>query len=158
MRVLFAISALCLLALVGAGLAIRRHILAAARKRARRETVPSHLELVEAELHRDLRAAHAEKGFFRGTMDKLSASARASATQRDSAIHQPAHTAPAPLPPTANAPMQAAASRKPPASLQSDAMERQDWAHFNQDFGDLSDPYQSRRHRNTPRSATSNRR
>ncbi len=141
MRVLFAISALCLLALIGGGFAIRRHILAVAREKEQRANTLKSLQAFEAELHRDLRASHAEKGFFRGTPEDRSSG-----------------TSPAPLPPASlaeKAPRSEVELRKPPASIHGGAIERLDWVHFNSDLGDLSDPYQPRRNAGN---ATNNRR
>ncbi len=140
MRVLFAISALCLLALIGAGFAIRRHILSAAREKEERANAQKNLHSLAAELHRDLRSSHAENGFFRGTPDD-----------------RPSGTSSTPAPPAGKAMRSEVELRKPPASIHG-AIERLDWAHFNSDLGDLSDPYQPRRNANPARSATSNRR
>jgi hypothetical protein len=165
MRVLFAISAACLLALIGAAFAIRRHILTAARQRAQRDATPKELQAFEAELHRDLRAAHQQKGFFRGALDSLSDPRPGRDTarplpRRESAI-RPAHTSPAPLPPAPPAEATQPADvelRKPPVSINGGKVERLDWEHFNKDFGDLSDPYQPRRSVNAVRSTVNNRR
>ena len=71
MRVLFAITALCLLVLLWAGLAIRRHVRAAARERAERNQPPAR-QVFEAELRSELRSSRADAGFFRGQPDNLS--------------------------------------------------------------------------------------
>jgi len=170
MRILFAITAFCLLVLLWAGLAIRRHIRAVAKERAERNQPPAR-EVFEAELRSELRTSRADAGFFRGQPDNLSdpkpgrhASGQRPAV-RDSAVRaaiaasankpivtfEPAHgSTPAQAPEQTSA-AEAVESRKPPVSSNPSKIERLDWAHFNKDLGDLSDPYQ------VPRSAIRNR-
>jgi len=177
MRVLFAITALCLLVLLWAGLAIRRHIRAAARERAERNAPPAR-EVFEAELRKELQTQRANTGFYRGQPDNLSdprPGRHASGLRpsvRDSAVraaivaaakesivsYEPAAgsapvsaSAPAAEPQTEPAAEETSESRKQPVSISGITMERLDRAHFNKDLGDLSDPYQ------IPRSAIRNR-
>jgi len=172
MRVLFAITALCLLVLLWAGLAIRRHIRAAARERAERNAPPVR-EVFEAELRKELQSQRANTGFYRGQPDNLSDPRPGRHTSglrpsvRDSAVRAaivaaakepivsyepaPGSTPAAVEPQTEPAPADTNESRKPPVSISGIKMERLDRAHFNKDLGDLSDPYQ------VPRSAIRNR-
>jgi len=167
MRVLFAITAVCLLALIGAGLAIRRHILDAARARRNEEAPGTDLQAMEAELKRELHTTQTQKGFFGGAPENLADPRPGRSMPRfvkPASTIRPAYVpAPAsPAPPVAHetAPEQSTDSdlRKPPASSQGDKTERPDWQHFNKDFGDLSDPYQPRRSVGNARSATNHRR
>jgi len=118
MRILIAITALCVFVLLWAAYAIWRHI-AAGVKRSREEQPEVNrapLYEFEAELQQQLRSAHAAAGFFR--------SAR-------------------PAPATAQTEITSTeANRKPPVSINGETMNRLDWTHFSNDLGDLSDPYQ----------------
>ena len=162
MRILFAITALCLFVLIWAGVAIRRHIRAAARERAERKEQTPALQAVEAELRNQLRTERTEAGYFGSISDPQPGRhiSRTRQAVRDSAIREAAvenvpvvevtYAAPEPLPepvhtaevtePTAQA--APTESRKPPISINGGKVERMDWAHFNKDLGDLSDPYQ----------------
>ncbi|HXB61472.1 MAG TPA: hypothetical protein VNU94_01310 [Acidobacteriaceae bacterium] len=166
MRILFAITALCLLVLLWAGLAIRRHIRSAARERAEHQR-PSAKSLIEVELKHELRTAQAEKGFFGSLSDPQPSrySSRTRPAVRESAIRAAVTAIPI-FEPAALEAVQAARFRepaaesaghtsvqineapavnefrKPPVSIHDGKFERLDLAHFNKDMGDLSDPYQ----------------
>jgi hypothetical protein len=178
MRILFAITALCLLVLLWAGLAIRRHIRSAARERAQKRPQPPVTAVLEVELKSDLRSAHAESGFFGTISDPQPGRNSISRTRqavRESAIRaavtaipifEPAtieamqaarapETAPEPATHSSVQPEEPPARnefRKPPVSISDGTFERLDLAHFNKDLGDLSDPYQ------IPRTASRDRR
>lgn len=87
MQILFAITVLCVFILLWAGLAIRRHIRAAARERAERQRPPA-TAIIEVELKHELRAAHAETGFFGSLTDPQPGRhiSRTRAAVRESAI------------------------------------------------------------------------
>jgi hypothetical protein len=181
MRILFTITVLCLLVLLWAGLAIRRHVLTAAREREGRLERPKVTAAVEVELRQELRKAREEKGFFGSVSDPQTArhGSRNRPSVRESAIRaasEPSPTVVEPAAPTPE-PVQAAETpepepqatvqaqkpengesainefRKPPVSINGTKFERLDLAHFNKnkDLGDLSDPYQ------IPRTAVRNR-
>jgi hypothetical protein len=165
MRILFAITALCLLVLLWAGLAIRRHIRAAARERAERQRPPAKA-IIEVELKQELRAAKAERGFFGSLSDPQPARQSISKTRqavRDSAIRAAVTASPVKIseptpefveytPVQINEAPAVNELRKPPVSISDGKFERLDLAHFNnKDLGDLSDPYQ------IPRAAGRNR-
>jgi hypothetical protein len=173
MRILFAITALCLLVLLWAGLAIRRHIRGAARERAQKRPQPPVTAVLEVELKSDLRSDHAESGFFGSISDPQPARNTISRTRtavRESAIRAAVTAVPIFEPAAieavqaARAPERAAEPsvqpgkipavnefRKPPVSISDGTFQRLDLAHFNKDLGDLSDPYQ------IPRTASRNR-
>jgi hypothetical protein len=69
MQILYAITVLCVVVLLWAGLAIRRHIAASARQRAERQQRPPATAVIEVELKHELRTAKAEKGFFGSISD-----------------------------------------------------------------------------------------
>jgi hypothetical protein len=166
MRILFAITALCFLVLLWAGLAIRRHVLAAAREREQRRERPQATAVIEVELKHELRTAHAEAGFF-GIVTDPQASRHISRPKpgvRDSAIFaamtsvpifQPVQAPKVPEPMPVEPPVESSEAsavtefRRPSAAISGAKIERLDWAHFNKDMGDLSDPYQ------VPRTANS---
>ena len=176
MRILFAITVLCLFVLLWAGLAIRRHIRAAAREREERRRPPAKA-IIEVELKQELRAAKAERGFFGSLSDPQPARQSISKTRqavRDSAIRssvtaisifepaarvaQPARAPEPAAETTVDSPVETNGTpgvsefRKPPVSINDGKFQRLDLEHFNnKDLGDLSDPYQ------IPRTAGRNR-
>jgi hypothetical protein len=89
MQILFAITGLCLLVLLWAGLAIRRHVRAAAHERAEKQRPPAKAA-IELELKQELRAEQMEKGFFGTITDpqpsRHSISKTRAAAVRDSAL------------------------------------------------------------------------
>jgi len=115
MRILFVITALCLLVLLWAGLAIRRHIRAAANERAQKRPRPPVTAVLEVELKSDLRSAHAESGFFGSISDPQPARntiSRTRAAVRESAIRAAVTAVPIFEPATMEA-MQAARVSEP---------------------------------------------
>lgn len=158
MQILYAITVLCVIVLLWAGLAIRRHIAASARQRAERQERPPATAMIEVELKHELRTAKAEKGFFGSISDPQPGRHTISRTRqavRESAIREavtavPIFAAPAVEPvKQAEAPQPEPAVefvpaefRKPSIAIHSTGFERLDMAHFNKDLGDLSDPYQ----------------
>jgi hypothetical protein len=173
MRILFAITALCLIVLLWAGLAIRRHILAAARERQQRRDLPPVAKAYEVELKQELRTAHIQSGFFGGISDPQPARhiSRVRPSLRDSAVRASVTAVPIfepeerPEPPTYQPVPVAEATpeiaipnqqpvraeyRKPPVSIQTGEFKRLDLGQYK-DPGDLSDPYQ------IPRTSTRNR-
>jgi hypothetical protein len=171
MQILYAITVLCVIVLLWAGLAIRRHIAASARQRAERQERPPAKVVIEVELKHELRTAHVEKGFFGSISDPQPGRHTISRTRqavRESAIREavtavpifatlapePAKITEAPQPEAAVESHEAyvpAELRKPPIAIHNTGFERLDMAQFNKDLGDLSDPYQ------IPRTASRNR-
>jgi hypothetical protein len=168
MQILFAITVLCMIVLLWAGLAIRRHIAVSARQRAERQERPPAKAVIEVELKHELRTAKAEKGFFGSISDPQPGRNTISRTRqavRESAIREAVTAVPifaAPASETVKqteAPQRTEAAtdsvpaefRKPPIAIHNSGFERLDMAHFNKDLGDLSDPYQ------IPRTASRNR-
>ena len=139
MLILFAISIACFIALVWAGVAITRHI-AVGHKGGR--TVK--------EFHGDF-AFH----LFAATEIGETRHPRAvrPQTMRDVAARKGWNSAPASIEihpaHEENASSSMQGRRKSPQTSHHGAPERLDWAYFNKDAGDLTDPYQTRRFRAT---------
>jgi hypothetical protein len=142
--ILFAISIACFLALIGTAAAIVRHIRRS--NRFRQTPAPPRPSFGE-HLH-----AATEYGFIRSpravphqTVQGITAKKSWNTPSQAVEIHPDAEHSPV------------FGKRKSPQSVQAAAIssgERADWAHFNKDFGDLTDPYTSRR----PSRAASSRR
>jgi hypothetical protein len=133
-QILFAISFACLLVLTGAAVAIVRHVRTSHRKnRIPAPPGPSFSQHFNAATqygavrsprlvpHQTVQAITAKKGW-----------------NKPSQIVE-IHPAPAEANPTLGARKAPQPARAVPAGS-----ERVDWAHFNKDFGDLTDPYTSR--------------
>jgi hypothetical protein len=137
MQILFAISILCFIALVWAGVAIARHI--AAGHRSGRAVKESHGDF----------AHH----LFAATENRETRQPRAIRPQtvRDVAAKKGWNSSPASVEihPTheENDSSSMEGRRKLPQTSHHGAPERLDWAYFNKDAGDLTDPYQTRRFR-----------
>jgi hypothetical protein len=142
--ILFAISIACFLALIGAAVAIVRHVRRS--NRLSRTPAPPRPSFGE-HLH-----AATEYGFTRSpravphqTVQGITAKKNWNTPSKAVEIHPDSGQSPA------------FGRRKSPQSVQAAALssaERADWTHFNKDFGDLTDPYTSRR----PSRAASSRR
>ena len=136
MQILFAISTICFIALVWAGVAIARHIAAG---------------------HRGGRTAQSQSDFahhlFAATENRETRQPRAvhPQTVRDVAARKGWNSAPASVEIHPNNDQRAAPAvqgqRKSPQTSHHGGTERLDWAYFNKDAGDLTDPYQTRRFR-----------
>jgi hypothetical protein len=135
MQILFAISIICFVALVWAGVAIARHI--AAGHKGGLTAKQSHGDFehhlfAAAENHetRRPRAVHPQ-------------------TVRDVAAKKGWNSAPAPVEIHPSNDQSVALTmhgrRKSPQTFHHGGTERLDWAYFNKDAGDLTDPYQTRR-------------
>jgi len=137
MQILFAISIVCFIALVWAMVAIARHI-AAGHKDGQTLLRP----------HGDF-AHH----LFAATENRESRSPRAvrPQTMQDVAARKRWNSSPAPIEihPTNEQSVSPFLQglRKSPQTSHHGAPERLDWAYFNKDAGDLTDPYQTRRFR-----------
>jgi len=130
-QIIFAISIACFLALIGAAVAIVRHVRVSHRQRSRpappRPSFTDHLH------------AAAEYGTIRSprlvphqTVKGITAKKNWNAPSLAMEIH----------------PAEISGKRKSPQSAHAAPVassERVDWAYFNKDFGDLTDPYPSRR-------------
>jgi hypothetical protein len=135
MQILFAISIICFVALVWAGIAIARHI-AAGHKDG----------LTTKQSHGDF-AHH----LFAATENRETRRPRAvhPQTVQDVAARKGWNSAPAsveihPSNDQSDAPI-VQGRRKSPQTSHPSGPERLDWAYFNKDAGDLTDPYQTRR-------------
>ena len=135
MQILFAISIICFIALVWAGVAIARHI-AAGRKGGR----------TPAQAQGDF-ARH----LFAATENRETRQPRAvhPQTVRDVAARKGWNSSPASIEihPTNEQGSAASVQGRPksPQTSHHGGTERLDWAYFNKDAGDLTDPYQTRR-------------
>ena len=134
MQILFAISIVCFVALVWAGVAIARHI-AAGRKGGRTPTQSQgdfahHLfAATENRETRRPRAVHPQ------TMQDVAARKGWNSTPASIEIHPANEQGASPS---------VQGQRKSPQTSRHGAPERLDWAYFNKDAGDLTDPYQTR--------------
>jgi hypothetical protein len=137
MQILFAISIVCFIALVWAGIAMARHI--AAGHKGGRTPMQSHGDfahhLFAATENREMRqprAVHPQ-------------------TVRDVAARKGWNSSPASIEIHPANEQSATPSvqrrRKSPQTSHHGTPERLDWAYFNKDAGDLTDPYQTRRFR-----------
>ena len=137
MQILLAISIICFIALVWAGVAVARHI-AAGHKGGR----------AVKELHGDF-AHH----LFSATENRETRHPREvrPQTMRDVAARKGWNSAPASIEihpvHEENASSSVQGQRKSPQTSHHGAPERLDWAYFNKDAGDLTDPYQTKRFR-----------
>jgi hypothetical protein len=137
MQILFAISIICFIALVWAGVAIARHI--AAGHKSGRTPVQSQGDF----------AQH----LFAATKNRETRQPRAvhPQTVQDVAAKKGWNSAPAPIEihpaheQSADPSLQG--RRKSIQTSHHGDAERLDWAYFNKDAGDLTDPYQTRRFR-----------
>lgn len=133
-QILFAISVTCLLVLIGAAVAIVRYIRTSHEKnRTPAPPEPSFSQHFNAATqygavrtprlvpHQTLQAITAKKGWNKPSQVVE--------------IH--------PAPPEKNPPLGARKGPQPARAVPVGS-ERVDWAHFNKDFGDLTDPYTSR--------------
>jgi hypothetical protein len=134
MQILFAISILCFIALVWAGVAIARHIAAGHKSEGTAQGDFAH-HLFTATAHQDTRRPRVVQP----------------QTMRDVAAKKGWNASPAPIEvhPTheESSPSVVSGRRKSPQTSHQGASERLDWAYFNKDAGDLTDPYQTRRFR-----------
>lgn len=137
MQILFAISIVCFIALVWAGVAIARHI--AAGHKGDRTPMQSqgdfahHLfAAAENRETRRPRTVHPQ------TVRDVAARKGWNSSPGSIEIH-PTHEQ------SAGTSLQG--RRKSPQTSHHGATERLDWAYFNKDAGDLTDPYQTRRFR-----------
>jgi hypothetical protein len=111
MQILFATSVLCFLALLGAGVAIARHIRKGPRRAIASAGGHSLPSSAPETIHQTIRQITASKVWN---------------TPLVAVEIAPAHAPNSAL-------------RKPPYSVNA---ERLDWAYFNKDYGDLTDPYE----------------
>jgi hypothetical protein len=136
MQILFAISILSFLVLVAAGVAITRHVRQSHRRARMSAQAPSEFS----------------EHLFRAAADRdagLPSMVRHQSV-KEIAAHKTWNT-PSKLveiAPTGEGPL--FGKRKAPRPARPAAEERLDWAYFNKDYGDLTDPYQSRRIRVRP--------
>ena len=143
MRILLATSALCLIVLILAGVAVVRD-LRSSRKRFRRSPAPSTSfadHLVSAAERRNqtpirsvpaqtLRQVMANKSWNRPPESMtVRPNPQLPDLERQDAYDRPAS--------------ETAATHKAPRSSHRPFAERLDWAYFNKDLGDLTDPYQT---------------
>jgi hypothetical protein len=143
MQILFAISIVCFIALVWAGVGIARHIYRGhkgERARAYAHGDFAHYLFAAAE-NREVRQPRAV----------------APQTVRDVSARKGWNSGPASVEIHPNTRQEGAAvpeegsmqgRRKMPEASHKGTGERLDWAYFNKDAGDLTDPYQNRRFRN----------
>ena len=133
-QILFAISVLCLLALIGAGVAIARHVRAAHRhNRTPAPPAPSFTQhLHAAAAYGTLRSPRVVP---HQSVQGITAKKSWNTPSQSVEIH-----------PTAEHGFTAGKRKSPqPAHLGfTNSSDRVDWAHFNKDFGDLTDPTPSR--------------
>lgn len=141
MQILFAISILCFLALVWALIAVSRHI------RSGRDTASSPApETFAQHIAHASASPESNQPKLRHTLNQSirDITARKSWNQPPEVItmhpslEQRAEWEKETIQPLAGI-------RKAPQSSRSGGTERLDWAYFNKDFGDLTDPYQSPR-------------
>jgi hypothetical protein len=139
MQILFAISVVCCLALVWAAIALTRRIRTSRRSREhsshhRRDFAQHLLDAVEEENIPEPRKVPYQT--FRDI------TAKKSWNQPPELITiRPKKESRLALPPTADQQFQG--KRKSPQPALRAGPERLDWAHFNKDMGDLTDPYQA---------------
>lgn len=151
MQILFAISIVCFIALVWAGIAIARHVVtgnkggsASAAKESRGDFAHYLFAAKENGETRHPRAVRPQ------TMRDVAAKKGWNSAPASIEIH-PVHEE--------NASSSVQGQRKPPQTSHNDTPERLDWAYFNKDAGDLTDPYQTTRFRaNSGTRATSSKR
>ncbi len=137
MQILFAISIVCFVALVWAGMAIARHI--AAGHKGGRTTKQSHGDFAhhlfvatENRETRRPRAVHPQ------TVQDIAARKGWNSVPASVEIHPTNEQSATPS---------VQGRRKSPKTSHHGDTERLDWAYFNKDAGDLTDPYQTRRFR-----------
>jgi hypothetical protein len=137
MQFLFAISIVCFIALLWAGVAIARNI--AAGRKCRRTRMQSQGDFA----HHLLAATENRETRRPRTVHPQ--------TVRDVAARKGWNSPPASIEIHPTHEQSTAASlqgrRKSPQTSHHSATERLDWAYFNKDAGDLTDPYQTRRFR-----------
>jgi hypothetical protein len=149
MQILFAISILCFLALAWAGIAVTRHI-SAGRKRSRRLSPAQHN--FAQHLFRAAEEASLPEPRIFPNQNIRDITARKSWNQPPEVVT--VHPSPgirSDLIQNATEPIQG--KRKAPQSSHQSGMERLDWAYFNKDLGDLTDPYQTPRIRANSRTS-----
>jgi hypothetical protein len=139
MQTLLAISILCFLALVWAGIALARHIRASRQPDRNTSFVPridfaKHLfNAIEDERSLQPRKVPSQ------TLRDITAKKSWNQPPEGVAV-RPNHELRSELPPSAAEQLQV--KRKPPQTSRRVGSERLDWAYFNKDLGDLTDPDQ----------------
>ena len=132
-QILFAISVVCLLALIGAGLAIVRHVRSTHRRnRIAAPPAPSFTEhLNAAAAYGTLRSPRVVP---HQSVKGITAKKNWNTPSQSVEIH-----------PTAEHDFVPGSRKSPmPAHAETTGSDRVDWAYFNKDFGDLTDPSPSR--------------
>ena len=137
MQILFAISIICFVALVWAGIAIARHIAAGHKdglttKQSHGDFAHHLFAATENRETRRPRAVHPQ------TVQDVAARKGWNSTPPSVEIHPSNDQSDAPI---------VQGRRKSPQTSHPSGTERLDWAYFNKDAGDLTDPYQTRRFR-----------
>ena len=136
-QILFAISVTCLLVLVGAAFAIVRHVcFSHQNNRTPAPPEPSFGQHFNAESQYD--SVSTPRLVPHQTLQAITAKKGWNKPSQVVEIH--------PASPESN-PTLGARKAPQPARPVSASSERVDWAHFNKDFGDLTDPYTSRPHK-----------
>jgi hypothetical protein len=143
MQTLFAISILCFLALVWAGVAVARHI--SASRKSSRTSSPAQRNFAQHLFHAVEGTNLPEPRNF-PNQNIRDIAAKKSWNQPPEVVTVHPNTAiRSDLNQNAAEPLQG--KRKAPQAAHQGGMERLDWAYFNKDLGDLTDPYQTPRAR-----------
>jgi hypothetical protein len=146
MQMLLAISILCFIALVWAGIALARHIRASSQPDRNTSFMPridfaQHLfNAIENERSLQPRKVRSQ------TLQDITAQKSWNQTPEGVAVRSnhelhPSHELRSELPPSAAEQLQVKC--KPPQTSHRVGSERLDWASFNKDLGDLTGPYQT---------------
>ena len=140
MQMLFAIAILCFVALVWAGIALARHIRVSRHPDRSTSFVPridfaQHLfNAIEDERLLQPRKVHSQ------TLQDITAKKSWNQPPEGVAV-RPSQELRSELSPSAAEQLQV--KRKPPQTSHRVGSERLDWAYFNKDLGNLTDPYQT---------------
>jgi hypothetical protein len=140
MQMLLAISIVCFIALVWAGTALARHVRASRQPDGGTSFVPridfTHHLFNAIEDERSLQPRKVPTQTFQDITAKKSWN-----QPPEGVAVPPSHELRSELPPSAAEQLQV--KRKPPQTSHRVGSERLDWAYFNKDLGDLTDPYQT---------------
>jgi hypothetical protein len=155
MQILFAISILCSAALVWAGVAIARHIHKGRATHTSTSVAPSdfaqHLFRAAAISSDDEgERFHIHRTVPHQTLQEITAKKRWNQPPESVTVH-PSPELRADLNLNAAEPLKG--KRKSPQASHQGGVERLDWAYFNKDMGDLTDPYQTPRIRANSRTS-----